>query len=209
MSLAIASASMAALQAGRIVDRGLVLFDFPSGLHGFWTGLGPFTYGGVTYVGAGSLLAIDAAKQQSDLSAGEVVIRLTAIPNTALTPDILGTIEAEQYHLRPCTLMTAYFDPETYGLLSVEVEYRGYVDQIGHEEAIGGEAVLACHLDSRFLDFSRSGYRVRSDADQRRINPADDGLVHVTSVAEETVEFGRLPTLPAAPAKKKKFLGIF
>ena len=42
-------ATQASLDAGRIVDRRLVLLNFASGLYGFWSGLGPFTYNGVTY----------------------------------------------------------------------------------------------------------------------------------------------------------------
>lgn len=190
MALALDTATKAALDGGRSVDRGLILFDFPSGLWGFWTGLGPFTWQGVTYVGSGSLIAVDGIKQTADLSAVQVKATLTGVPDTALTPDTLATIEAEAYHQRPCTIMTAYFDAETYGLLSVETEYRGYVDRIVHQD--GDAAVLEVQLESRFRDHSRSGYRVRSDADQRRIDPTDDGLKNVATVHTETILFGRL-----------------
>lgn len=209
MSLAVAPETALALARGRVVDRGLLLLDLGSGPYGFWTGLGPFVYGGVTYVGAGSLIAVEGIRGASDLSAVPVVARLTAIPNTDLTPDLLATIEAEVYHQRPVTIMTAYFDPETYALLSVEIEYRGYVDRILHTESVDGQAVLEGHFESRFRDHQRTGYRVRSDTDQRRIDANDDGLRHVTSVATEQVLFGRSAAQPPAPVKKKKFLGLF
>lgn len=205
MARALALATTDALDSGVIVDRGLILFDLGSGLYGFWTGLGPFTYGGVTYVGAGSLIAVDGVRQTSDLSSVQVVARLTAIENTDLTPDVLATIEQEVYHQRPCTISTAYFNAETYELLSVEVEYRGYIDRLVHAESVGGEAVLEAHLESRFRDHQRSGYRVRSDADQRRIHPTDNGLRHVTKVATEKVLFGRSEQPPPQPKKKKGF----
>jgi hypothetical protein len=209
MSRAIAPETAAALNAGAIVERGLILFDLGSGLYGFWTGAGPFAYEGVTYQGAGSLIQVDGLKQTSGLEAVPVVARLTAIANTDLTPDVLASIEQEVYHQRPCTISTAYFHPETHALLSVEVEYRGYIDRVVHTENAEGEAVLEAHLESRFRDHQRTGYRVRSDADQKRIDPTDDGLRHVASVATERVLFGRSEQPAPAPQKKKKFLGIF
>ncbi|WP_375458891.1 DUF2163 domain-containing protein [uncultured Enterovirga sp.] len=192
MALALAGPTQTALDAGRIVDRAMILFDLGSGQYGFWSGLGPFTFEEITYVGAGSLIALDGVRQTSDLSAVQVKATLTSIPDTALTPDILATIEAEQYHQRPCTIMTAYFDPDTAALLSVEVEFRGMIDRIVHTEAVDRAAVLECHLESRFRDHTKTGYRMRSDGDQRRINPLDDGLAHVATVHSEQILFGRV-----------------
>jgi hypothetical protein len=138
-----------------------------------------------------------------------VVARLTAIENTDLTPDILATIEQEVYHQRTCTISTAYFNAETYELLSVEVEYRGYIDRIVHTESINGEAVLEAHLESRFRDHQRNGYRVRSDTDQKRIHAGDNGLRHVTAVSTEKVLFGRSEQPPPAPKKKSWLQRIF
>jgi hypothetical protein len=208
MSLALAPETADALAEGRVVDRGMILFDLGSGLYGFWTGRGPFAHAGVTYVGAGSLIEIDGMRQVADLSAVPLVVRLTAIENTALTPDLLARIEDEHYHQRPCTISTAYFHPDSYALLSVEPEYRGYIDRIVHTESEDGQALLEAHLESRFRDHLRTGYRVRSDADQRRINPTDDGLRHVMTVANEPVLFGRTAEPPPRP-RRKRFLGIF
>jgi hypothetical protein len=88
----------------------------------------------------------------------------------------------------------------------VEVEYRGYVDRIVHTESIDGQAVLEVHLESKFRDHQRTGYRVRSDHDQKRILSTDNGLRHVTSVSHERVLFGRAEQTPQAiqPVKKPK-----
>jgi hypothetical protein len=210
-------ATQTALNSGRIVDRRLALFDLvekatsTQSYYGFWTGVGPFSYNGVTYTGAGSLLEIDAIRQTSDLSAVQVIGRLTGIPNSSLTPDVLATVENYHYHQRPVTLSIAYFDPVTYGLLAVEVEYRGIIDRILHKESDDGAAVLEVHLESRFRDHLKSGYRMRSVADQWRVDPTDDGLRHVTQVVNEQVIFGRAQqtttsaSLATPPAKKKSF----
>lgn len=198
---AINPTTLTALEAGSIIDRGMILLDLGSGLYGFWTGLGDFTYSGVTYKGAGSLISVDGVKQTADLSSTQVVARLTAIENTDLTPDVLATIENEVYHQRPCTIYTAYFDPVNYALLSVEMEYRGYIDQVVHTETVDGTAVLEARLESRFRDHQRSGYRVRSHTDQQLLFGGDDGLRHVATVGRERVRFGSVER--ANPPKKK------
>ena len=39
--------------------RLMMRFDFPGNSYGFWSGIEPFVFEGVTYVGAGSLITID------------------------------------------------------------------------------------------------------------------------------------------------------
>jgi hypothetical protein len=195
-------ATTTALNTGRIVDRGLITFELGSGLYGFWTGLGTFVFNGVTYVGAGSLISIDGVEQVTDLSSVPVTLRLSSIPNTDLTPTVLSTIEQEVYHQRPASISTAYFNADSYALLSVELEYRGYIDVISYSETVGGDATLEVRLESRFRDHQRTGYRVRSDVDQRRISASDNGLRHVTVVANEKVTFGRTPSKTGDAAKK-------
>jgi hypothetical protein len=207
------SATQAALDAGRVADRRMFLLDLGSGLYGFHNGLGPIVYNGVTYKGAGSLISIAGIRQTSDLSSVQVVGRLSSMANTALTPEVLSTIETEVYHQRPAQILTAYFNPDTWALLSVELEYRGYIDRIAHQDQVDGESILEVHLESRFRDHQRRGYRVRSSADQARIDPTDTGLKHLTAVSSETVTFGRANTTAAqqqyVPRRKSFFERIF
>jgi hypothetical protein len=209
MSRLVETATLDALDAGAIIDRGAVLLELGSGAYGFWTGAGIRVHGGVNYVGAGSLIQIDGIRQTAGLESVPVVGRLTAIANSDLTPDVLANIENEIYHQHPVSVSTWYF--ATNGVfLSEFLEYRGYIDRIVHTESVNGDSVLEFHCESRFRDHQRSGYRVRSDNDQKRINQFDNGLQHVAKVATERVLFGRSATPPVQPqTKKQKFLGIF
>jgi hypothetical protein len=207
---AVAVATQAALDAGSIIERELVLFDLAEGLFGYWSGVGTFAYNGVTYVGAGSLIEVDTIKQGSGLEAEGLTIRLTEVPNSDLSPDVLASIESYTYHQRPVELMSAFFDASTYALLSVELIFSGYIDQVVHDNNVEGNAYIEGRLESRFRDHQRRGYRVRSDADQKRIAASDNGLRHVGVVATETILFGRTTSqaaaAQAAPPKKKGFL---
>ncbi|MFG1304148.1 DUF2163 domain-containing protein [Xanthobacter autotrophicus] len=187
------ASTLASLQGGRAVSRGLLLFDFPSGLYGFWDGLGVLAYAGVDYVGAGKLITADQLDVAGSLDASTLTMKLTAIPDTDLDPGVLATIEAELYHQRPVTLSRAYFDPDTLALHSVERVYRGYVDQITHDYTIGGEAVLTCSVESRARDNTRRGARLRSDADQRRVDAADGGLRHAAISGNQDIYWGKYP----------------
>lgn len=208
--LSINVSTQAALDAGRIIERGLILFDFSEGLYGFWDGAGPLVYNGVTYTGAGGLIEVETIDQGSGLDAIGVTVRLTSVPNSDLSPDVLATIENYTYHQRPCSIMAAFINPDNYTIMSVETIYNGYIDQVVHDTNIEGNAYIEGRLESRFRDHQRKGYRVRSDLDQKRIDGSDTGLRHVTTVATETILFGKVAdtaanAAAAAPVKKKSF----
>ncbi len=187
------SSTLALLASGRAASRGLVLFDFPSGLYGFWDGIGSLTVSGVTYAGSGGLIRGDALSLAGSLASATMTLTLSSMPDTVLSPGVLATIESEQYHQRPVTLSRAYFDPATRALLSVERVLRGYVDQMRHAEKPGGEATLSCLIETRARDVTRRGYRVRSDADQKQLASADGSLRHAATAPNDDFYWGRLP----------------
>ncbi|WP_454914978.1 DUF2163 domain-containing protein [Xanthobacter sediminis] len=179
--------------AGRVATRALIEFQFGTGTYGFWDGQGEMTYAGLTYVGAGSLIKIEDIDHVSDLSSAAITFRLTAVPNSDLTPDVLASIESESYHGRPVILRRAYIHPDSRALVSVERIWRGYVDQVSHSYTIGGEAVLEVSCESRARDNTRRGYRTYADTDQRRIDADDGSFRHAATASKQTIYWGRLP----------------
>ncbi len=200
------SAVIAALQSGKLVERGLLLIDLPSGKYGFWTGLGSISVSGQVYIGAGQLIEVDAISSATDLSASALVFKLTAIANSALTPDVLATIEQEQYRQRPVTLSTLYTHVDTRDVLGVERVYRGYIDRFMHTLQADGGAVLEMHCESKSLDHSRTGYRTRADLDQKKIDGNDGFFEHVAVAANQEMVWGRNAN---KPQKGLGQLGIF
>lgn len=186
------AATLAMLVSGRAVSRALILFDFASGLYGFWDGSGTLEVSGVTYRGAGGIIRSDAVSLAGSLSSAPMTLVLSSIPDTDLTPAVLATIEAEQYHQRPVTLLRAYFDPDSRALLSVERLLRGYVDRIAHDESTSG-ATLTCTVETRARDITRRGHRSRSDTDQRLIAAGDGGLRHAATAGKPDFYWGKYP----------------
>lgn len=187
---AIDPAAQAMLDAGVWVQRGLVTLDLPSGVYGLWDGVGNWTWNGITFVGGASLIEVEAVEETSGLASVPLILRLRSIPDTDLSPDVLGSIEAEAYHRRPVTLYTAFFSAEDRSLVSVEVLYRGRIDTLPHRETAEGDAYLEAQLVSMAEDYTRTGTRVRSSRDQDEFAPGDKGFAYVGDVGVLPVYWG-------------------
>lgn len=200
-------AVLAQIAKGAYTSTHLLLFDFVEGLYGFWGGHGPVTVNGVTYVGAGSLIEVSQVNLGSDLAASPLTVAVRALPETALSPDVLATIDNYGYKNRPAHLSLAYFDPVAGTIVTAFQWWQGYVDTIEHNQTVGGEYSLIAHLEPLSLDHSRVGYRLRSDADQRLIDPADRFFEHAGTTAVMKIQYGRSQwgTAPGAKLSQMNF----
>lgn len=202
-----ASDTNTALLAGRAAKRDMILFDFSEdGLHGFWSGTGVFTYQSVDYVGAGRLMKLDAIGGKADLSAQAITGTLSAVPNSDLTPDVLATIESYKWHQSPVVISRAYFNLDTRALLSVERMFRGYFDKLDHKETVGGGYTLEAYFESKSRDHLKQGFRMRGDADQRRVKASDGSLRYSAVAGNQQIPWGQ--TIDA-PSSSGRILPVF
>lgn len=208
MAKVINAGTLAQLRAGRIARVDMLLFDFPAptGQKAYFSGQGTLTWSGITFLGAGTLFQIAAIGGVSDGTAVGLAIRLNGDARAGLDATVLSDIETVQYRGAPARLYRGYLHPDTYALLSVEPVFRGRVDTIAHHVTEGGEVYLEAAVESMAIDLGRSGYRMRTDIDQRLIDPSDGSLRHVQLTATQQVKWAKL-----APEtkQKKKFLGLF
>jgi hypothetical protein len=194
------SALAASLGTRRAVKRTLLRFDLASGTYGFWTGTTPIVYESVTYVGAGQLIKIQPLSASLDASVAPIVVTLSSIPNTQLTPDVLGTIFEEQWHQQPAILSKAYFNPDTRALISVRRAARRVIDTIVMTESVDGTATLTAHLEQVVFDNPQRGSVKFGDSDQRLIDPNDAFFSFAATAGQQTIEWGRAPQAAAATA---------
>jgi hypothetical protein len=181
------------LAGGRFIERDAILFDFLEGTYGFWWGEGPFSWNGITFTGAGRLLDIP------DISGGgemptEIDVTLSAIPDSGLTPDVLGTIEDYTYHLRPVVLYRFLFSPSTGAMVGTVpiVLFRGQVDQIAQVDDPDGRFTLLAKLVSRAVDYRKTGYLKRGNETQALIaGETDLGFEHAARAAQERAQWGQ------------------
>src|ERR1700750_2769324 len=122
--ISLPSSVLTLLDQGRISVRGLIRFDFGTGTYGFVKSMQPITYNGLTYK-PGGVIAVTDFSQQTGLSAQSFQVTLAASPDDGLTPEVLQTIENEDYRDRPVTVYDAFFDPDTNALLFVQTMMRG------------------------------------------------------------------------------------
>jgi hypothetical protein len=204
----IPTALQSQLDSGAIGKTDMILFDFPAptGLRGFFSGVGEVVFSGVTYKGAGSLFAIGAVGGSLDGAAAGLTVTLNADARASLEPTDLAAIETIQYRGRPVTIYRRYHHPESYAEIAVERLWRGYIDTIDHH-IDGGACYLAARCESRALDLARSGYRMRTDADQRLVDPADTFFKDVGIVAKKEIQWANFT--PEVPQKRKKLFGLF
>ena len=191
-------ATLAALGERAASMRLLLRFDLPEGTFGFWTGIEPFVHEGVTYVGAGSLITLDDMAAAVDPATQPLTLRLTSIPNTELTPDVLGSIFSYDWHQAPATLYQAYFNPQTGATIMVERVMRRRIDTIEMVEAVGGDAQLVATLQPINLDNPGRGFMLYGDGDQRLIESADGFFAFAATAGEQQIDWGRAPKVPPA-----------
>ena len=192
----IALPTLEAIGRGEYANTLLLLFDLPEGQFGFWPGIGTLNVGGFDYVGAGSLLTIEQIQTGVDISASPLNVTLRAVPvvtpegDTPLSPDVLATIDNYAYKNRPARLSYAWFNPATGALVTVVLWWQGYIDTIEHNEVVGGDYALVARLEPVSLDHSRIGYRMRSDTDQKLIDPTDKFFEHAAVTGTEEIKYG-------------------
>lgn len=184
------------IHAGKYVHNWFILFEFPSGLYGFHMGSGTYNLEGQDYHGAGSVLEMEQMDSGVDLSASPILLRMRANPEAGLTVDVLASVDNEQYKNAPVSLTLVYFDPAVGEPVLVLPWWRGKVDKIPHKHVPGGEYALEATLEPVSLDHSRRGFRMRSDADQKLIDPTDRFFEHSATVMTEDLPYGRKSNNP-------------
>jgi hypothetical protein len=210
MVVYIGPAHQAYLDAGRASKTDMILFDFPAptGLVGFFSGIGVFTWNSYTFHGAGNLFEVTDVGATLNGTAQGLKIRLNGDARAGLDASVLAQIDAVPYAGRPVSLYRRHMEPDTGVEMATMLYWRGYINTITHNITEGGEAYLEAELESRALDLARSGYRMRTDADQRLIDGNDGFFRNIGTVSTREIKWGNVPPY-TPPAKKKKFLGIF
>ncbi|WP_299939407.1 DUF2163 domain-containing protein [uncultured Nitratireductor sp.] len=178
------------LDEGRISIRGLMKFQFGTGTYGFAKSDQPIEWNGLTYQ-PGGVIKVSDLPGGMGTTARQFTIELAESPDDGLTPDVLKTIEAEDYRDRPVTIYDAFFHSDTGALLHVEALRRGYIDQLSHEEDPEEGYKLIADCETRALDYTRTNGRKRNMADQYRRVEGDNFYVNAATTGREEIFWGR------------------
>lgn len=174
----IASAAMAAIEAGEAIVSGAVeiLCDPPVRV---WGGYGTLTLDGDDYIGVGDR----GLAQQSAGAIGGFAQGMT-LSLSGIDPAAIELLDSDEIKGAALVLYRLIFASDGKTLLDAAVFDRGRVDGIESMEKIGAAALISLAIESAARGLGRSGSRQRSDADQRLIN-ATDGYFRAAAYAAE------------------------
>lgn len=150
-----------------------------------WGGNGPITFDGRTFDPVGDRGLVQVAGGALGDAAQSITLTLSGID-----PETLALLDAGEVQGAPCILWRLIFNQAGTTLLDFDIWGRGALDTLPREDQIGGAAKIIARLETPARGLGRRGGRMRSDADQRLIDPADGFFKNVSFAAEKTLYWG-------------------
>lgn len=181
--------ALAALEDGTAIVTGAVEIACTPPLR-IWGGWHEITFDGRTFEPVGDRGLVQVAGGALGDAAQNITLSLSGIE-----PATVALLDASGLSGAPAALWRLIFDQTGNTLLGWNVWGRGRLDTLATEEEIGGTAVITAQLETAAKGLGRSGARMRSDADQRLIDPSDGFFKNVSYAGEKTLYWGgRRPT---------------
>lgn len=157
-----------------------VELHFDSGTERLHSGLGPLTFGGNTYQGAGDLAEIGILEEGTDLSPYAITLGLSGIDQ-----DILAIALGEQYYNRGVTVYLGAISDAGALVTDPVVVFSGYIQSMslvaGDPEA-GDSVTLTCESELALLD--RSSNLKYTDIQLQSEYPGDKGLEYLEQMED-------------------------
>jgi len=140
------------LAAGTIMPIRLVMLTFKSAVKYVWSGVGPLSWNGNTFVGVGSLGQVGAITESTGVEANGTTVSLSGI-DIALLSECLTDIQLGA----PARIWRGLWGSA--GLYGTPYQvFRGYVDKPAFD--ISGETLaITLSLESRIGNMNRASYR--------------------------------------------------
>jgi hypothetical protein len=156
-----------------------------------WGGYGTIEIEGENFLGLGDrgLAQVSAAT----LGGAEQNVTLSL---SGVEPAALELLDASEVQGAPVALWRLIFKGDAKTLLSGHVFTRGRLDHLPIEDVVGASATIKALIESAARGLGRSGGRMRTDADQRLIDPTDGFFKHVSFAGEKLLAWGGMK--PAA-----------
>lgn len=180
----ISPAALAALEAGTAIVTGAVEIDCDPVVR-IWGGYRNLTFDGRTFQPVGDRGLVQVTGGALGDAAQNIELVLSGID-----PETLALLDASEVRGASAILWRLIFDQTGTSLLGFNVWARGRLDTLPREEEIGGTAKITARLETAARGLGRRGGRMRSDADQRLIDPADGFFKNVSYAGEKTLYWG-------------------
>ena len=158
-------------------------FEFPSGNVYLNSSDRNITWGGNSYIGAGSIGTVSDIEETAELQANGVKLILSGIPSTfvsiALTSEYQGSVATEYL---------GFFDDD-YGLVDNPfIIFVGKVDTMAI--SLSDTATIELEIENRLIDWERPRISRFTNEEQQNLYSGDKGFEFVDSVAEKELFWG-------------------
>jgi len=179
------SGSMVAeVSATQLVPILLANLQFTTPVY-IWSGYGPLSYSGVTYLGIGTLGTISAFEETTDLAARGISMKLSGVPTASVALAL-----TENYQGRSCSIAFGALSPTAGTLIASPVTvFQGKMDvmQISDD---GESAEIIMTAESRLMDFKRVRETRYTDEEQQALFAGDVGCEFVNDIQERSIYWG-------------------
>jgi hypothetical protein len=190
------TAAKAAIVAGTAIVVGAVQITPRDGGDPIrvWGGYGVFAILGHPFLPLGDR----GLAQQTSGAIGGVAQGMT-LTLSGVEPAALALLDPDEVRNASVVVYRLIFAGDGKTLLDTQVFDRGRGDTLDTVETIGGPAAIKYAVESAARGLGRSGARMRSDSDQRLINPTDGYFKNTAYAAEKALAWGgKKPTRTAA-----------
>jgi hypothetical protein len=160
-----------------------LLFDSPNEIR-LWTGVGDLSYGGYTWTGSGTLMAISAVEEGSDLA-----VKGATLTFSGITADLLSAALAEPYQGRVCNIYLG-INPDVPDLTSITELFSGYMDQMNITEG-PEEASIELSVENKLIDLERPRIARYTSSYQKSVYPGDLGLDFIEDLQDKEIVWGK------------------
>lgn len=170
-----------ALVTGQIFMAHMVMLGFRSGVQYAWSGVGPITWNGMTFLGVGSLGTVGDINEGMDVKARGTTVELSGID----PKDLSACLTDIQVGL-PAKRWVGFFT-EQGQLIAPYLLFSGQVDEA--EITTGTDTVsITLNLESSMINHERASQRRYTTDDQRGNGyPTDTGFLYVESLNDQAL----------------------
>lgn len=155
--------------------------DFDTAPLYVWSGYGDLVIGGKTYIGAGSLMAVSAIQETTEIDAKNASLSLSGIPTAFLSLAL-----QEQYQGRECRI---YFGVTNSPSDYVEI-FSGELDQMTISEE-SETCTIQVTAENIMVKLERAVVRRFTHEDQKTRYPDDLGFQYVAALQDKDFVWGR------------------
>ena len=182
------SESLAAIGSGDVMTTGAVQLGREPNQVRLWGGYGVLAFEGVAFQGIGKRGLVNASG--GSLGGSEQGAELTL---SGVDPDVVAGLDLKRLRGQPAILWRLIFNGTGARLLHAEIFLRGRIDRAPRTDTPGGAAVLRIGIEGPARGLGRRSERMRTDADQRLIDPTANGFSAIAYAGEKGINWGGKP----------------